>query len=102
SMETGSYILAGTEKSMHEAFGSSAHGSGRTMSRTMAKKQVDPNKLLSDMQDKGIYVKGASLKGLSEEAGVAYKDLDDVVKVANNGNLSLPVVKLIPIGNIKG
>ena len=39
-METGSYLLLGTEKAMEETFGSTAHGSGRTMSRTAAKKQV--------------------------------------------------------------
>jgi tRNA-splicing ligase RtcB len=102
SMETGSYILAGTEASMHQAFGSSAHGSGRTMSRTKAKKKIDGRTLLRQMSEKGIYVRGASMKGLSEEAGFAYKDLDDVVMAANDGNLSKPIVKLLPIGNIKG
>ncbi|OLS28435.1 MAG: tRNA-splicing ligase RtcB [Candidatus Heimdallarchaeota archaeon LC_2] len=102
SMETGSYILAGTEASMHQAFGSSAHGSGRTMSRTKAKKIIDGKTLLKQMSKKGIYVKGASMKGLSEEAGFAYKDLDDVVLAAKDANLSKPIVKLLPIGNIKG
>jgi tRNA-splicing ligase RtcB len=39
-METGSYLLVGTEKAMKETFGSTMHGSGRTMSRTAAKKKV--------------------------------------------------------------
>lgn len=102
SMETGSFMLAGTDSSMHEAFGSSAHGSGRTMSRSKAKKMVDGQKLQNDMRNRGIYVKGASLKGLSEEAGIAYKDLDAVVQSALDAGLSKPVVKLLPIGNIKG
>src|SRR5690606_25986565 len=37
SMETGSYLLLGVE-SGREAFYSTAHGSGRTMSRTKARK----------------------------------------------------------------
>ncbi|MCH8906428.1 MAG: RtcB family protein [Candidatus Heimdallarchaeota archaeon] len=102
SMETGSYILAGTESSMTQAFGSSPHGSGRTMSRSKAKKQIDGKTLQQNMLKKGIYVKGASLRGLAEEAGLAYKDLDDVVKAAQGGGLSRPIVKLLPIGNIKG
>ncbi|MCY3414108.1 MAG: RtcB family protein [Candidatus Heimdallarchaeota archaeon] len=102
SMETGSYMLAGTESSMGEAFGSSAHGSGRVMSRSKAKRIVDGQKLQNDMRNRGIYVKGASLKGLSEEAGLAYKDLDSVVESAFEAGLSRPVVKLLPIGNIKG
>ncbi len=102
SMETGSYILAGTEKSMFEAFGSSAHGSGRTMSRSKAKKLVDGKQLQADMQNRGIYVKAASYKGLAEESGRAYKNLDAVVEAAYQSNLSKPVVKLVPVGNIKG
>lgn len=102
SMETGSYILAGTESSMHEAFGSCAHGSGRVMSRSKAKKQVDGEELQKSMLERGIYVKGASFKGLAEEAGLAYKDISEVVSACNSGNLARPVVQLKPIGNIKG
>ncbi|MHA2171580.1 MAG: RtcB family protein [Candidatus Kariarchaeaceae archaeon] len=102
SMETGSYILSGTEGSMYQAFGSTAHGSGRTMSRAKAKRTVDGQKLQQQMLKRGIYVKGASFKGLAEEAGLAYKNLDEVVKAAKDANLSQPVVKLLPIGNIKG
>src|SRR5256885_13354269 len=38
SMETGSYLLVGTASGA-ETFFSTAHGSGRTMSRTQARKQ---------------------------------------------------------------
>ena len=38
SMETGSYLLMGSQKSLRSSFGSTAHGSGRTMSRKKAKK----------------------------------------------------------------
>jgi tRNA-splicing ligase RtcB (3'-phosphate/5'-hydroxy nucleic acid ligase) len=102
SMETGSYILAGTEGSMHQAFGSSAHGSGRTLSRSKAKKMVDGAELQKDMLKRGIYVKGASVVGLAEEAGKAYKDLAEVVKACEGGELARPIVQLKPIGNIKG
>ncbi|MCC2641000.1 MAG: uncharacterized protein K0S45_1413 [Nitrospira sp.] len=33
SMETGSYLLVGTDRAMQDTFGSTMHGSGRTMSR---------------------------------------------------------------------
>lgn len=102
SMETGSYILAGTEASMHEAFGSAAHGSGRTMSRSKAKKKVDGAVLQKEMLERGIYVKGASMRGLAEEAGLAYKDLSSVVEACENSGLARPIVQLKPIGNIKG
>src|SRR3989337_4400452 len=69
SMETGSYLLVGTEKAMKETFGSTMHGSGRTMSRTKAKKGVMGAELKKRMEDAGIIVKAVSLSGLAEEAG---------------------------------
>jgi tRNA-splicing ligase RtcB len=79
SMETGSYLLAGLAGAS-ETFCSTAHGSGRTMSRHQAKKSVEGRKLQADMEYRGIYVRTASWGGLAEEAGIAYKDIDDVTE----------------------
>ncbi len=102
SMETGSYLLLGTEKAMEETFGSTAHGSGRTMSRTAAKKQVNGRELQRRMEMHGIYVKAATMEGLAEEAGMAYKDISEVVETMHQAGISLKVAALRPIGNIKG
>jgi tRNA-splicing ligase RtcB (3'-phosphate/5'-hydroxy nucleic acid ligase) len=102
SMETGSYLLLGTEKAMQETFGSTAHGSGRTMSRTAAKKQVSGRELQQRMEKHGIYVKAATMEGLAEEAGMAYKDISEVVETMHQAGISLKVAALRPIGNIKG
>ena len=102
SMETGSYLLVGAEEAMKKSYGSTAHGSGRTMSRSAAKKIIQGEKLWRKMQQKGIYVKSASFSGLAEEAGLAYKNISDVVKSIELANLSKPVAYFKPIGNIKG
>jgi tRNA-splicing ligase RtcB len=101
SMETGSYLLAGLETG-RETFHTTAHGSGRTMSRHQAKKQVRGEKLQRDMEARGIYVRTASWGGLAEEAGFAYKDIDDVVEATELAGLSKRVVRLTPLGNVKG
>jgi len=101
SMETGSYLLAG-EAGAASTFFTTAHGSGRTMSRHQAKKLVKGRQLLDDMEHRGIHVRTASYGGLAEEAGLAYKDIDVVVKATEEAGLSRRVVKLVPIGNIKG
>ncbi len=101
SMETGSYLLAGLGTS-EETFGSTCHGAGRTMSRTRAKNMIRGDKLQKEMESKGIYVKSASMSGLAEEAGLAYKDITDVVDAVAKAGLSRPVAGLKPIGNIKG
>lgn len=101
SMETGSYLLAGM-KSGAETFFTTAHGSGRTMSRHQAKKMIRGQKLQRDMEERGIYVRTDSWGGLAEEAGAAYKDIDDVVEATELAGLSKRVVRLVPVGNIKG
>lgn len=101
SMETGSYLLAG-EAGAASTFFTTAHGSGRTMSRHQAKRMVKGQKLLQEMEHRGIYVRTASYGGLAEEAGFAYKDIDEVAAAVEEARLSRRVVKLVPIGNIKG
>jgi tRNA-splicing ligase RtcB len=102
SMETGSYLLVGSQKAMEETFGSTAHGSGRTMSRTAARREVHGAELQRRMLDRGIYVKAATMDGLAEEAGMAYKDISEVVETMDRAGISKKVVALRPIGNIKG
>ena len=102
SMETGSYLLIGTQKAMEESFGSTAHGSGRTMSRAAAKKKIHGRELLQRMEERGIYVRAASFAGVAEEGGIAYKDISAVVEALDKLGISKKVVRLQPIGNIKG
>jgi len=101
SMETGSYLLAGVASGA-ETFYSTAHGSGRTMSRTQARKRWRGERLLADLADRGILVRAASKRGLAEEAGGAYKDIDAVVAAAEQAGTCRRVAKLTPIANVKG
>jgi tRNA-splicing ligase RtcB len=102
SMETGSYLLLGTQTALDETFGSTLHGSGRTMSRSKAKEKVRGGDLKQAMLDRGIAIRAASLSGLAEEAGFAYKDISEVVATVHDLDISRRVVRFIPIGNIKG
>ena len=102
SMETGSYLLVGTDQAMRETFGSTMHGSGRTMSRAQAKKSVRGEQLRQQMKDHGIIVKAVSMSGLAEEAGFAYKNIADVVETVDQAGITTKVAELRPIGNIKG
>jgi tRNA-splicing ligase RtcB len=101
SMETGSYLLVGVEGGQ-ETFYSTAHGSGRSMSRAKARKQWRGDKLARELESRGIYVRTASYSGLAEEAGGAYKDIDDVVDATVTAGISRRVARFSPIGNVKG
>jgi len=102
SMGTSSFILVGQEGSMEKSFGSSCHGAGRVMSRTQAKKKVWGEDLKKKLELEGITVRAGSMSGLAEEAPSAYKDVEDVVRVVRNLGLAKKVVRMKPVGVIKG
>ncbi|RMF07243.1 RNA-splicing ligase RtcB, partial [Candidatus Woesearchaeota archaeon] len=102
SMGTSSYVLVGTDDAMKNTFGSSAHGAGRTMSRVRAKKDYPAEKVRKDLAQKSILVKAASLKGISEEAPEAYKDVSEVVRVTEKAGIARIIAKLVPVAVVKG
>jgi tRNA-splicing ligase RtcB len=97
-----SYVLVGTELAMKETFGSTCHGAGRLQSRTAAKRQLSGREVLQSLQSSGITVRAGSLAGLAEEAPQAYKDVNDVVRIAHNAGISKIVARTRPIGVVKG
>ncbi len=102
SMETGSYLLAGTQKAYDMTFGSTCHGAGRVMSRMAAKRKVRGTELRRQMTERGMVVRAVSMSGLAEEAGLAYKNIDEVVKAVDSIGISKKVLQLRPLGSIKG
>jgi tRNA-splicing ligase RtcB len=101
-MGRASYVLLGTEKAMKETFGSTCHGAGRVMSRHQAIKRAKGRAIWREMEDKGIIVRSAGRETLAEEMSEAYKDISNVVDVVQNAGISKKVVRLRPIGVIKG
>lgn len=97
-----SYVLVGTERAMKETFGSTCHGAGRVLSRHQAIKAAKGRSIGKELEEKGIIVKGASRETLVEEIPDAYKDVTDVVNVVHQAGISRKVVKLVPLGVIKG
>jgi tRNA-splicing ligase RtcB (3'-phosphate/5'-hydroxy nucleic acid ligase) len=51
---------------------------------------------------RGIMVKAASREGVTEEAPGAYKNVEEVVRVAEGAGLTRRVARLVPIGVVKG
>jgi tRNA-splicing ligase RtcB len=102
SMGTSSWILLGQPNSMDLSFGSTAHGAGRTMSRTKARRNYTEENVRKSLNDKGIFIKALTRDGVVEETPQAYKDVDAVVNVSHNLGIATKVAKLVPIGVIKG
>lgn len=102
SMGTSSYVLIGEESSLSQSFGSSCHGAGRRMSRTQARKQVSAKALRDELSAQGIIINAGSKRGLTEEAPLAYKDINDVVSVISEAGIARKVARLRPLAVIKG
>ncbi len=102
SMGTASWILLGQPNSMNLSFGSTAHGAGRTMSRSKARRNFTEDNVKKSLSEKGIFIKALTRDGVVEETPQAYKDVDSVVNVSHNLGIATKVAKLVPIGVIKG
>lgn len=97
-----SYVLVGTETALKETFGSTCHGAGRVMSRHQAQKASRGRAIVRELEDRGIYVRGAGKGTIMEEIPEAYKDVADVVNVVHQAGIGKKVVRLKPMGVIKG
>jgi tRNA-splicing ligase RtcB len=101
SMGTASYILVGTNEGKDVWF-STCHGAGRAMSRREAERRVSGQEVIKRLESKGVIVKCWSLRGIAEEAPIAYKDIEKVIEVVHQAGLSRKVVRLVPLAVIKG
>ncbi len=97
-----SYVLVGTDRALDETFGSSCHGAGRVMSRHQAIKVAKGRSITREMEDRGIYVRAAGRETLVEEIPDAYKDVSQVVEVVQSAGIGKKVVRLRPLGVMKG
>jgi tRNA-splicing ligase RtcB (3'-phosphate/5'-hydroxy nucleic acid ligase) len=102
SMGTSSWVLIGTPKAMELSFGTTAHGAGRFMSRSAAKRKWRGADLKKSLESRGIVVRAASMEVVAEEAPDAYKDVDRVAEVSHQLGIGKKVVRMTPIGVAKG
>jgi tRNA-splicing ligase RtcB len=102
SMGTSSYILAGNPPEQNQAFASASHGAGRSMSRHQAIKQWRGRELVDQLDAEGIIIRSGTLRGVAEEAPLAYKDVDEVAESTEKGGLARRVALLKPKICVKG
>jgi len=88
SMATSTYIVRGkgSDASLHSA----AHGAGRVMSRTAAKKNLDWKTARRMLDERGVTLLSAGL----DEVPMVYKDIDQVM--AAQADLVEPVARFLP------
>lgn len=98
SMQTGSYIGLGKPSAL--AFDTCSHGAGRKLGRNAVRKANVGVDIRSEMAGQGLCLVCPEDSDALDESGRAYKDIDDVM--ARQRDLVGPVVKLRPLGVVKG
>ena len=88
SMGTPGYVVRG--KGVASSLNSAAHGAGRRMSRTQAKKQFTWNDAQRFLRERGVTLISAGL----DEVPMAYKDIDEVM--AAQSDLVEPLARFEP------
>jgi tRNA-splicing ligase RtcB len=101
-MGRASWVLVGAPGAMEKTFGTTCHGAGRAMSRMAAKADAVGRKIERELEHKGVIAMASSRFGLAEEQPKAYKNVDDVVEVVHDADLSRRVARMRPLGVIKG
>ena len=98
SMGTGSVLGRGLGNPA--AFSSAAHGAGRALSRSRARKELSLEEQLGLVRAAGGKVFAANRAGVLDEMPGAYKDLDEVM--ARQSDLVEPVRRFTPLATYKG
>ena len=98
SMGTASYVGEGLGNA--ESFETCQHGAGRALSRTAARKSKTSAEVYDEMAALGVVLRSSDPKGVAEEAGFAYKDIESVM--AASASLVRPTKRLTPLGVVKG
>ncbi|WP_338824641.1 RNA-splicing ligase RtcB [Moorella humiferrea] len=99
SMGTASYVVVGTG-AIIKTYCSVNHGAGRVMSRKKARQEFSREDLRRQLG--GVVVAARDINLLKDEAPLAYKDIDAVVATLAEAGLTKPVVRLEPMGVLKG
>lgn len=100
SMGTGSFVVKSTDsENTRLSLNSTAHGAGRKMSRTQAKKSISRQDHQRSLGDVKVVSAG---KNILDESPLAYKDITEVISSLQVSDLAYPVARLKPILCIKG
>jgi tRNA-splicing ligase RtcB len=101
-MGTASFIMVGDVRNATKSFCSSSHGAGRMMSRKASSETFNENTVKRSLESKGIYLRASTRNAVIEEAPGSYKNIDTVAGITAGAGLARKVVRLSPIGVVKG
>jgi tRNA-splicing ligase RtcB len=102
SMGTCSFVLAGSTAKASLSLHSACHGAGRAVGRNEAMRRWNGKAVVKELAQKGILIRSPSMRGVAEEAPLAYKDVMEVCEATERAGLARRVVRLEPMICVKG
>jgi len=95
-METGSYLLVGTDRAVRDTFGSTMHGLENNVPRSS--EENGSRRAAAAANEKARHFgQGRVDVGLAEEAGLAYKNISEVVKSVDRAGITKKVLNCVPL-----
>ncbi|MGD9817747.1 MAG: RtcB family protein, partial [Desulfomonilaceae bacterium] len=101
-MGRASYVMSGMKRELDQTFASACHGAGRVLSRNEALRKTKGRAIERELQDRDIYSRAAGRRTMREEFPEAYKNIEEVVDIVHDAGLAKKVVRIKPIGVVKG
>ncbi|ADQ15143.1 RtcB family protein [Halanaerobium hydrogeniformans] len=101
SMGTFSYLIKAQNSKANElSYYSTAHGAGRKMSRSQAKKDISQKDHFNSMGTVKLF--HSSRDSILDESPLAYKDINSVIDALEKTDLAKAAAKFEPLAVIKG
>ncbi|MEC9489679.1 MAG: RtcB family protein [Halanaerobiales bacterium] len=101
SMGTYSYLIrSSNSEATAESYHSVAHGAGRKMSRTQAKKTINQERHKDKMGTVRLYQSGSG--SILDESPLAYKDINEIIDSLQKTEIAAPMARLKPLAVLKG
>lgn len=101
-MGRSSFVCVGCGRAMDLAWGSSAHGAGRRLSRKAALRAARGRDLFAELEERGVVLAARSKRTVAEEMPDAYKEVSEVVAALELAGIARAVARLRPLGVVKG
>lgn len=95
-------FLCSAKKGCSKSFYSAPHGAGRKVDRPDARKKFSNSSVKETVRKKGVKIYDYGKGNIKEESPLAFKDINQIIKLVKMHNMAEPVAVMKPIAVLKG
>ena len=94
--------LAVADKGTKETLYSANHGAGRVLDKVESRNKFNMEKLKEEMETFKVRLYRYGVGNIIEEIPSSFKNINEIIKVMSSNKIAKPIVRLKPIGVLKG